>query len=232
MLAEAQIPVAAAGIGGVLQPDLLHDVELAVDAGRIESQGPSTTVRLGIDGSFTVDETGSVREADVLAALQRRVLFVCTGNTCRSPMAEAIARAALASAPPSGVETRVGSAGVATSNGMGATPEAIDAAAVFGGDLASHRSSRLTPAMIDEADAIFCMTASHADAAISILPAHESKIRLLDEPDDIADPIGMSQAVYNSTAERIFQAVTRRLAELDAELDAFGVPRVPADSGL
>src|SRR5690606_36509050 len=77
----------------------------------------STTVRIGAGGSIRVDQTGALSEREILAHLERTILFVCTGNTCRSPMAEAIARDLIAKSPRTGITTNVASAGVSAVEG-------------------------------------------------------------------------------------------------------------------
>ena len=96
----------------------------------------------------------------------RTVLFICTGNTCRSPMAEGIARHLLESGAVEGVGSGlfVASAGVFASDGIPISPESADALARRGIE-ADIRSTRLTPEMVRKADLVLGMTASHVEAA-------------------------------------------------------------------
>ncbi len=107
------------------------------------------------------------------------ILFVCTGNTCRSPMAAAIAREKLAHRD----DVRIASAGTAASDGDRAYQLAIDTATKHGLDLSEHRAHRLTQEDVLSADLIFAMTEDH-----------ESEVRNLDptanvECLDISDPL-------------------------------------------
>jgi protein-tyrosine phosphatase len=145
---------------------------------------------------------------------ERVVLFVCTGNTCRSPMAEAIARGMLAERTPDGQTFRVLSAGVAAGLGAPANPEAVRAMDDIGLDLRGHRSNPLTPAMIEDAEVIWCMTPAHAQAARALAPEHASKIRPLDPDGGVPDPIGMGAEVYRQTAQRLAELIRARLEEL------------------
>ncbi|XAM00309.1 low molecular weight protein arginine phosphatase [Phycisphaeraceae bacterium D3-23] len=159
--------------------------------------------------------------------IEYSVLFVCTGNTCRSPMAEGLAKAVLAhrkGVSADGLETagvRVGSAGVFAAPGSPATPEAVTAAQALGADISGHGSRPLTESMIQDADAIYTMTDQHRLAVLTLSPAAAEKTHRLDAQQDITDPIGMDQQVYVQCAEMIQSAVANRIAErYDADADA------------
>ncbi|QDU71791.1 low molecular weight protein arginine phosphatase [Mucisphaera calidilacus] len=153
-----------------------------------------------------------------MAERVKSLLLVCTGNTCRSPMAEVIARDLLArrhgveaaSLGDAGVE--VGSAGVMTMGGSAASPEAVAVMAERGLDLSGHVSRGLTHELVRGSDLILAMTQGHLEALLSVAPEARDRAGLLDSEGDIEDPIGQSMVVYRDVADRMSACLERVLA--------------------
>ncbi|HMJ88682.1 MAG TPA: ribose 5-phosphate isomerase B [Candidatus Acidoferrum sp.] len=145
----------------------------------------------------------------------KTILFVCTGNICRSPMAEGLFRYAVRGLG----DYKVMSAGVGAVDGQPASEHGVRALREIGIDIARHRSRHLTGELVSQADYIFGMTHSHVDAITLLYPQAAEKTFLLREFDetldayenDISDPIGGSYEVYLNCRDQIEQGIASML---------------------
>ena len=134
-----------------------------------------------------------------------RILFVCTGNTCRSPMAEGIAREILRERGWNHVEVR--SAGVAAFPGSPISGGALRAAGRHGVSLEDHRSTPLTGELVADSDLILTMSAGHlralagsgAEERAALLPVFARGEREIRPGDGVPDPIGGDDELYEAT---------------------------------
>src|SRR5438552_3194009 len=145
----------------------------------------------------------------------KNILFVCTGNICRSPMAEGIFRLATQGRG----NYRVFSAGLGAAEGQPPSPYAVQAVRELGIDISNLRSRPVTPELVRQADYIIGMTHHHIDTVMLTFPEAAEKTFLLREFDetldlfekDISDPIGGSYEVYLNCRDQIEQGIASLL---------------------
>lgn len=229
MLSAVRDPVVApsANLAGEPSPRRPEDVLQSLD-GKIDLLIDSGPTRYGKDSTivmfdrpdaddWTIVRKGVLDERAIRRLTRLRVLFICSGNTCRSPLAAGLARKLIAQRMgvsvgelrKHGVE--IGSAGI-FGGGSKATPEAVLAAHQLGADISRHRSRRATAELIRQSDLVLCMTEMHVLEAQRQAPDAADMICRLDSAGDIADPIGGGPGVYRKTADRL-ERILKELIE-------------------
>jgi len=148
-----------------------------------------------------------------------RILFVCSGNTCRSPLAEAVARRVIEEEGIENVE--VSSAGTFALEGGCASSGSLEVARENGLDLESFTTRRLTSEILDATDLVLVMEPGHRSGVLGLSPLSDTKTKLLGElagqrgPDAVvADPFGGSLDSYRRTYRKIDQFVREALPNL------------------
>lgn len=140
------------------------------------------------------------------------VTFICTGNTCRSAMAEGICKKILAERNIKNITCR--SCGLSAFMGDNASHNAVTAVGEMGIDISQHRASSISRYIIDETDVAICMTSRHKAALMSVNP--ECKI-LVPTP-EISDPYGGTIEIYRSCANQLYDYISRLVDALSAEI--------------
>lgn len=196
------------------------ELELVVDGGPARLGEASGVLALG-PGRFQLLREGLLRLEDLRRTAGLRIAFVCTGNTCRSPMAEALARQLLAArlelAPTRLGEFgfELGSFGVFAANGAPASSGALEVMAERGIDLRPHRSRSAVPEALLRCDRIYGLTTAHVEALRAQLPpGRHAPLATLDPAgQDIPDPVGGPRAAYQRALADIERALRARLDE-------------------
>ena len=226
-LAKLPFPVAASsanrhgaepiGDAAQLEAEFGDVLALVLDGGPPRMGESSTVLKVG-PGHFQLLREGLIDLPALRETAGLSIGFVCTGNTCRSPMAEGLARALCAHAlevPPDRIGEfgfRFESMGVFAGPGAPASEHSVTALASIGIDLSDHTSSPTTHAAIADLDLVYAMTATHLDALRAALPPGADRHCALLDPEghDVPDPIGGSMADYERARDHIRAAIEAR----------------------
>ncbi len=188
---------------------------LLLDDGPTRYGGASTVARI-IGNRLEILREGVIERAAMNQFIKPVIALVCTGNTCRSPMAETLLREQIRTRKGSEDAVRVLSAGVAASTGSGASPQAVEVMGGRGLDLTGHSSRPLDDAVMNVADLVLTMTRGHRDAILAAWPdMHDRVFTLRRDGGDITDPVGMPVEVYQECADQIDQELSDWLDYLD-----------------
>jgi protein-tyrosine phosphatase len=213
LIADTGLPTVEAAL------DLMDEAEaLGISAGALPCHVRPSQVCFGNSGWEMIEE-GAVSREELAHLTARLVLFVCTGNTCRSPLAEGMAKVLAANRLGCSIDELpqrglwITSAGLCTSGGWPASAEAIQVAAEYGVDLSRHRSQPLQPWMLAIADQVITMTQGHQQLLREQYPGLGPPPRLLWEDGDVADPINAGPDAYRACAALLREQVERLLAE-------------------
>jgi L-threonylcarbamoyladenylate synthase len=211
-------PLVLAELSG--EPTTLDAIATVVDDGPPQFDRPTTVVEIR-DDRWTIRREGVITAAELTRLSAQLILFICTGNTCRSPLAAALCKKRLADRLECSADDLPGrgfvveSAGLAALRGQPAAVEAVEVARELGADLSVHASRPATGDLLADADLIVGMTAGHLFGLEEAI-GETAHLRLLCGDADLADPIGGDLTVYQGCAGTIWQNLQGLIEELVA----------------
>ncbi|MFN9342729.1 MAG: L-threonylcarbamoyladenylate synthase [Planctomycetota bacterium] len=186
-----------------------NSVDVILDDGPCRFSQPSTVVKIEGD-KLQILRSGVLDEQTLKTMSGLNILLVCTGNTCRSPMAEGLLKKRIADAcgcDPKQLDQTgisINSAGVAAMPGARASSQAVETMRGYEVDLGSHSSQPVTERLVQNADLILTMTEGHRQALLAQFPAAVNRTYTVARGSgDISDPIGLPVEFYQRCAEQI-----------------------------
>jgi tRNA threonylcarbamoyl adenosine modification protein (Sua5/YciO/YrdC/YwlC family) len=188
---------------------LEDNVQLILDGGPAKIGTPSTVIKVHND-YIEILRSGALTRDRIQTALQLEIVIVCTGNTCRSPMAEMLLKNKMATANDIPIDQlaqhgiHICSAGISANKGSLAADQAINVLSNRGLDLTCHSSQPLSYVLANSADLILTLSHSHQHAIVNAWPEFSDKTSLLaHDGSSVSDPIGGSYEIYQQCAAQI-----------------------------
>jgi L-threonylcarbamoyladenylate synthase len=194
-------------------------IDMLLDGNPCKYKQASTVVKIG-KGGLQILRQGVVSKDELQRLSTINILFVCTGNICRSPIAKGLFKKYLAEKLESKVDQleemgyKIDSAGTAAAYGLRASGESIEFCAAKGVDITDHQSKFLTRDLLEDCDYVFVMCQAHKQYVVSLMPEAARQTLLIDENMEIPDPIGGGKEVYERSGVLIEEAVKRRINEI------------------